>query len=145
MDALPAARAGQLVITSPERMHITLEDGTSIALFGPQAFSVASHGARLVCADGGHVPDGDQRCPTCGDAVWPSPRYPRLLCALCLHEATDEGGRALWFDNGGAGGGLRVRYRDTAQERRETLCWVRGVPCKAAEGYVGGVVIEPVR
>ncbi|MGK3994015.1 recombinase family protein [Sorangium sp. So ce1024] len=137
LEGLVLAEAGVLAVASEDRAGI---EGWS----APLRFAAAQHGARLVTADGSGMPDGTHRCPTCGDPVELWPRYPRAVCGICQHEATDEGGRPLEFFNTSIGGGFGARYADTREPRDGHACVIRGVPCRADEARFGGIVIEAV-
>ncbi|WP_438011250.1 recombinase family protein [Sorangium sp. So ce321] len=135
LERLTLIGAGVLAVASEDRASI---EGMS----GPFRFAVGQRGARLVTADGSGMPDGAHRCPTCGDPVEPWPRYPRAVCGICQHEATDEGGRPLEFFNTSIGGGFGARYADTGELRDSHACVIRGVMCRADEARFGGIVIE---
>ncbi|WP_437785949.1 recombinase family protein [Sorangium sp. So ce1097] len=137
LEALTSAGAGLLAVASEDRASL---EGMS----GPFRFAAGRRGARLVSADGSGMPDGTHRCPTCGDPVELWPRYPRAVCGICQHEATDEGGRPLEFFNTSIGGGFGARYADTGEPRDGHACVICGVPCRADEARFGGIVIEAV-
>ncbi|XXT24593.1 recombinase family protein [Sorangium sp. So ce429] len=137
LEGLTLIGAGVLAVASEDRAGI---EGMS----GPFRFAAGERGARLVTADGSGMPDGTHRCPTCGDPVEPWPRYPRAVCGICLHEATDEGGRPLEFFNTSIDGGFGARYADTREPRDSHACVIRGVRCRADEARFGGIVIQSV-
>jgi hypothetical protein len=83
-------------------------------------------------------------CPVCGAPAPTSSRYPRRLCPACVLEASDEGGRPLRFTNTDASGGLEARYADDGTRYSGETCFVRGVPCRAAEHHFGGIVVQPI-
>ncbi|WP_438001886.1 recombinase family protein [Sorangium sp. So ce185] len=135
IEGLVRAGAGLFAVASEDRASI-------VGVSGLYRYAAGQRGARLVTADGSGMPDGTHRCPTCGDPVEPRPRYPRAVCGICLHEATDEGGRPLEFFNLDTCGGFGARYADTGEPRDSHACVVRGVMCRADEARFGGIVIE---
>lgn len=137
LEGIVLADAGLLAVAAEDRAGF---EGRS----GPFRFAAGQRGARLVTADGSGMPDGTNRCPTCGDPVDVWPRYPRAVCGLCQGEATDEEGRPLEFFNTSIGGGFGARYADTGEPRDSHACVIRGVPCRADEARFGGIVIEVV-
>ena len=92
---------------------------------------------------GASAEDVSQRCPVCGKGQPASPRYPRYLCAGCVAQATDAGGRPLVFCNAGLGGGFAAIYSDTDEHYDSQDCYVQGVHCWADEARFGGIVVQP--
>ncbi|XXX81944.1 recombinase family protein [Sorangium sp. So ce134] len=135
LEGLTSAGAGLLAVANEDRASFN-------GIGAGCRFAASQRGARLVTADGSGMPDGTHRCPTCGDPVEPWPRYPRAVCGICQHEATDEGGRPLEFFNTDIGGGFAARYADTGEPRDSHACVIRGVRCRADEARFGGIVIE---
>ena len=83
-------------------------------------------------------------CPICGAPASYSSRYQRRLCPACVMEAADAGGRHVRFFNTQMGGaGLEGRYADDGTPYPAAICFARGVRCLAAEGYFGGIVVQP--
>jgi hypothetical protein len=89
------------------------------------------------------VPD-EAACPICGAPMTSTSRYPRPLCPACVREATDAGGRPLRFFNTHLGTGFEARYADDGTPAAGEICFVRGVTCRAAEAYFGGIVVQPI-
>ncbi|WP_437300676.1 recombinase family protein [Sorangium sp. So ce426] len=137
LEGLTLAGAGLLAVASEDRISI-------VGISGPYRFAAGERGARLVTADGRGMPDGTHRCPICGDPLELWPRHPRVVCGLCKHEATDEGGRPLEFFNTTFDGGFGARYADTGEPRDGRACVIRGVRCRADEARFGGIVIEAI-
>jgi hypothetical protein len=90
-------------------------------------------------------PPQSQPCPLCGAPVPASARYPDAVCAACVDLACDEAGRRLVFGNTSPlGTGFAARCVETGELGESPRCWIRGVECRAAEAYFGGVVVRPV-
>ena len=82
------------------------------------------------------------RCPICGKAGEPSPRYPRCICVECGQRATDKDGRPLWFTNASVSGGYEAYYRDSDEPYDSHICYVDGRKCWADEAHMGGIVVS---
>jgi hypothetical protein len=86
-------------------------------------------------------------CPIC-DAELPAlPRYPGYLCRDCMSRAASADGRRLDLVNTSPAGGFAARYADggeLAEEESVThVVYVDGVRCRADEGRLGGIVVQP--
>jgi hypothetical protein len=91
-------------------------------------------------------PPQSQPCPLCGAPVAKSERYPDAVCAACVEQACDAAGRRLVFGNlTPHGTGFAAKCMETGETSESPWCWIRGVACRAAEAYFGGVVVRPVR
>jgi hypothetical protein len=84
----------------------------------------------------------DQRCPICGQAVVPTPRYPRYVCATCQRKAAASDGRPLRFFNLTLTGGFGAEYADNGDPYASHECYIDGVKCVADEAYLGGIVVQ---
>ena len=84
----------------------------------------------------------EYRCPICGKAGPPDPRYPRCICVECGHRATDENGRGLKFSNESVSGGFVAEYRDNGESRGSHVCFVDGIRCWSDEAHMGGIVVS---
>jgi hypothetical protein len=86
-----------------------------------------------------------QQCPICKIQVTPSERYPHYVCASCVERAADVAGRKVAFYNTElSGSGCEGRYRDDGSLYASDRCWIDGVPCRAAEAHMGGIVVQPM-
>ncbi|NLF50558.1 MAG: hypothetical protein GX577_05430 [Leptolinea sp.] len=81
-------------------------------------------------------------CPVCKRSMHFNPRYPRAVCLACGNMATDKNGRPVAFFNEGLSGGIFGRYKDDGASYESTTCFIHGLPCKASEAHMGGIVIE---
>ena len=87
-----------------------------------------------------------QKCPVCGGAVPPVPRYPRYVCRDCVPKARGRDGRSVAFGNDHPlGYGCVGFYTDTNQPYPSSECWIDGVRCIAGEARFGGIVIEAMK
>lgn len=91
-----------------------------------------------------------QTCPICGASVTPSVRYPAYLCQSCMERATAIDGRPIGFSNlcrnettGEYYMGYAARYKDDDATYDSHDCLVDGIPCRASEAYMGGIVVIP--
>lgn len=73
----------------------------------------------------------------------PSPRYPRYACRACTERACDADGALLAFSNASMSGGYMARYVATGVEYPSHEVYIDGVKCRADEGYMGGIVVQP--
>ena len=90
--------------------------------------------------------EGEHPCAICSAPVAHSARYPQQICAACVLEACDEGGRAVRFQNTTTfGGGIEGTYRDDGSRYANDECFVRGSRCQAQEHRFGGIVMQPAR
>lgn len=86
-----------------------------------------------------------QCCPICKKDVQPSSRYPRYICAECIKSATDMKGKEVMFYNTSLSGhGCAALYRANRAKYESLICYINGIKCIAGEGYLGGIVIQPV-
>ena len=85
-----------------------------------------------------------QRCPVCALEVHASLRYPRRVCGHCARRARAKDGRPVAFFNQALSGGLEGRYADNGEAYPLTDCTIDGIPCRAKEARLGGVVIQVV-
>ncbi len=84
-----------------------------------------------------------QLCPICLNKTGFSHRYPKQICKDCIDKTTDENGKPIEFFNDGMfGQGLKGKYKNVEREYSSNICYVNGIPCKAAERHFGGIVIE---
>ena len=81
-------------------------------------------------------------CPICNTAGERSPRYPKQICVICGHRATDKAGRLLDFSNESVSGGYVAWYRDTREAYESHICYVDGRTCWADEAHMGGIVVS---
>lgn len=86
-------------------------------------------------------------CPICGTEQPALPRYPDYLCRDCVSRATTEDGRRLVLVNTSPAGGFAARYADDGELCEEVtvthVVYVDGVRCRADEGRLGGIVVQP--
>lgn len=86
-------------------------------------------------------------CPVCGREQPALPRYPEYLCRGCAGRAATADGRPLTLTNTSVSGGFAARYADTgelaAEESVTHVVYVDGVRCRADEGRMGGIVVQP--
>lgn len=90
----------------------------------------------------GDLPCALQRCPVCCSKVEKNDRYPRYVCQACASRVFSADGRRLAFSNAGLSGGLVARFVDTGEPYTGNECYIEGVPCRANEAHLGGIVIE---
>jgi hypothetical protein len=92
------------------------------------------------------------KCTVCGidisqDAY--SPRYPMHACQNCAKRAGDHEGRKVTYSNTHISGGLIATYEDNGipyikgDGTYNEACYIDGIPFKAQEAYMGGVVLLP--
>jgi hypothetical protein len=81
-------------------------------------------------------------CPICAGELSAIPRYPRMVCVACVKRARAANGRPVVFYNQGLSGGLEGRYTDTGEAYLGADCTIDGVPCRAEEAHLGGVVVQ---
>jgi hypothetical protein len=86
-------------------------------------------------------------CPICGVEQPALPRYPGYLCRDCTSRARTQDGRPLQLVNTSEAGGFAARFADSgelAEEETVThIVYVDGVRCRADEGRLGGIVVQP--
>jgi hypothetical protein len=87
-------------------------------------------------------------CPICGAEQPALSHYPGYLCRDCVARASTEDGRRLRLVNTDPGGtGFAARYADDDELCEEAtithVVHVDGVRCRADEGRVGGIVVQP--
>jgi hypothetical protein len=87
-------------------------------------------------------------CPICGVEQPALPRYPDYLCRECVSRASTEDGRRLVLVNTSEAGGFAARYADSGELCEEAtvthVVHVDGVRCRADEGRLGGIVVQPL-
>jgi hypothetical protein len=89
-------------------------------------------------------------CPACGGIGRKSARYPAALCRSCENELVDAQGRKATAQGakakpGEAPWGTGLVIEVAGQELPEdTPIYARGVECRAREGHIGGIVVQPV-
>jgi hypothetical protein len=87
-------------------------------------------------------------CPVCGTEQPALSHYPGYLCRDCVSRASTEDGRRLQLVNTDVGGtGFAARYADSGDLCEEAtvthVVYVDGLRCRADEGRVGGIVVQP--
>jgi hypothetical protein len=86
-------------------------------------------------------------CPICGAEQPALRRYPDYLCRECVSRASTEDGRRLVLVNTSTAGGFAARYADDQELCEEVtlthVVYVDGVRCRADEGRLGGIVVQP--
>ena len=73
-----------------------------------------------------------QSCPVCQIETKPNPRYPNYICRDCLAGGVLVGGAQVPLSE------LDVYSTDFVE------CEVAGVPCRAREAHLGGIVVQPI-
>ncbi len=61
-----------------------------------------------------------------------------------MEDACDSANKPVHFYNTELGGGCLGVYTETRKPYPTQVCYVRGLPCIASEGHLGGVVLEPL-
>jgi len=84
----------------------------------------------------------DQLCPICGVSVVPMARYPHYVCATCAAKAVAPDGQSLRFFNLSLSSGFGAEYADTGEPYDNSICFIDGLKCFAAEARFGGSVIR---
>ena len=94
---------------------------------------------------GGHM----GKCPHDGAPAVQSARYPDALCLGCMERTCDLEGRLVDMGNENLTGGLVAVHRDDRtpcdQVTSNGEVLIDGKKFRAAEAYMGGIVIRPLR
>jgi len=89
--------------------------------------------------------ENTQFCPICKQPVTYSSRYPDYVCVSCIKQACDDKEQPVVFYNSTySGHGCKGVYRLNDIDYNSNLCFIKGVPCRAEEAYLGGILIKPI-
>lgn len=69
-----------------------------------------------------------------------------MVCHECSHKTTDEKGNPVHYNNtNGLGHGCEASYVDKGEKYECDICYIKGIKCKAEEGYFGGIVVQVLK